>query len=118
MYDIHYHVYFTVSLLKYIEPKIRSSVRDLRLLDLMNDRDLCLGTSTIVWRLSSTNHYLGLAGSNPGDSGGECFCETQNLLFGINVGADNLPISGYASLNEVAFRYHSRAHIVPSAFFD
>jgi hypothetical protein len=43
MYDIHYHVYFIVSLLKYIEPKIRSSVRDLRLLDLMNDRDLCIG---------------------------------------------------------------------------
>ena len=65
-----------------------------------------------------TNHYLGSAGSNPGDSGGGCFSETQNLLFGINVGADNLPISGNTSLNEVASRYHSRAHIVPSAFFD
>ena len=65
-----------------------------------------------------TKHYLGSAGSNPGDSGGGCFSETQNLLFGINVGADNLPISGNTSLNEVASRYHSRAHIVPSAFFD
>ena len=65
-----------------------------------------------------TNHYLGSAGSNPGDSGGGCFSETQNLLFGINVGADNLPISGNTSLNEVASRYHSRAHIVPSVFFD
>lgn len=41
-----------------------------------------------------TKHYLGSAGSNPGDSGGGCFSETQNLLFGINVGADNLPILG------------------------
>lgn len=65
-----------------------------------------------------TNHYLGSAGSNPGDSGGGCFSETQNLLFGINVGADNLPISGNTTLNEVGSRYHSRAHIVPSAFFD
>jgi hypothetical protein len=65
-----------------------------------------------------TNHYLGSAGSNPGDSGGGCFSETQNLLFGINVGADNIPISGNTSLNEVASRYHSRAHIVPSVFFD
>jgi hypothetical protein len=64
-----------------------------------------------------TNHYFGSAGSNPGDSGG-CFSETQNLLFGINVGADNLPISGNTTLNEVGSRYHSRAHIVPSAFFD
>ena len=33
-----------------------------------------------------TSHYLGSAGSNPGDSGGGlCFSETQNLLFGINV---------------------------------
>jgi hypothetical protein len=67
---------------------------------------------------AGTKHYLGSAGSNPGDSGGGCFSETQNLLFGINVGADNLPISGNTSLNEVASRYHSRAHIVPSAFFD
>ena len=44
-----------------------------------------------------TKHYLGSAGSNPGDSGGGCFSETQNLLFGINVGADNLPISGNPS---------------------
>jgi hypothetical protein len=65
-----------------------------------------------------TNHYLGSAGSNPGDSGGGCFSETQNLLFGINVGADNLPISGNTTLNKVGSRYHSRAHIVPSALFD
>ena len=65
-----------------------------------------------------TNHYLGSAGSNPGDSGGGCFSETQNLLFGINVGADNLPISENTTLNELGSRYHSRAHIVPSAFFD
>jgi hypothetical protein len=43
---------------------------------------------------------------------------TQNLLFGINVGADNLPISGNTTLNEVGSQYHSRAHIVPSAFLD
>jgi S1-C subfamily serine protease len=67
---------------------------------------------------AGTKHFLGSAGSNPGDSGGGCFSETQNLLFGINVGADNLPISGNTSLKEVASRYHSRAHIVPSAFFD
>jgi hypothetical protein len=67
---------------------------------------------------TGTKHYLGSAGSNPGDSGGGCFSETQNLLFGINVGADNLPITDNTTLNEVASRYHSRAHIVPSAFFD
>ena len=65
-----------------------------------------------------SKHYLGSAGSNPGDSGGGCFSETQNLLFGISVGADYLPITGNSSLNEVASRYHSRAHIISSAFFD
>jgi hypothetical protein len=65
-----------------------------------------------------TSHYLGSAGSNPGDSGGGCFSETQNLLFGINVGADNIPISGSTTLNEVGSRYHSRAHIVSSAHFN
>jgi hypothetical protein len=65
-----------------------------------------------------TKHYLGSSGSNPGDSGGGCFSETQNLLFGINAGADTIPISENTTLNELGSRYHSRAHIVPSAFFD
>jgi hypothetical protein len=62
--------------------------------------------------------HLGSSGSNPGDSGGGCFSETQNLLFGINAGADTIPISENTTLNELGSRYHSIAHIVPSAFFD
>jgi hypothetical protein len=43
---------------------------------------------------------------------------TPNLLFGINVGPDNLPISGNTPLKEVGSLYHSRAQIVSSDFFD
>jgi hypothetical protein len=38
-------------------------------------------------------HFLGSASSNPGDSGGGCFSEASNILYGINVGCENIPIT-------------------------
>ena len=65
-----------------------------------------------------TSRYPGSSVSNPGDSGGGCFSETQNLLFGIIAGPDIIPISENTTLNELGSRYHSRAHIIPCVFFD
>lgn len=66
---------------------------------------------------SAVGHMLGSAGSNPGDSGGGCFSLSSRHLFGINVGSDNLPISGETTLNHLGSRFPSCAHIVPSSVF-
>ena len=65
-----------------------------------------------------SGHFLGSPAANPGDSGGGCFAEKCNTLFGINVGCDSVDISGKTPLSQLGTRYPARAHILPSIFFE
>jgi len=66
---------------------------------------------------NSNGHFLGSAGSNPGESGGGCFSEINNTLYGINVGCDRIPIHDNTTLFQLGTRHPARAHIVPSSYF-
>jgi len=64
--------------------------------------------------LNSLGHMLGSAGANPGDSGGPCFDVNFQILFGVNVGVENVPITDGTTLFELGTRHAARAHILPS----
>jgi hypothetical protein len=66
---------------------------------------------------NSNGHFLGSAGSNLGESGGGCFSELDNTLYGINVGCDRIPIHDNTTLFQLGTRNPARAHIVPSLYF-
>jgi hypothetical protein len=72
--------------------------------------------------INKFGHVLGSAGADPGDSGGPCIDEISGELIGMNVGSENIHISGSDTVNEaydkVSSRFASRAHIIPvSSFF-
>jgi hypothetical protein len=80
-----------------------------------------LSTSKGVISSSLINKFglqLGSSGASPGDSGGPCFDESNGQLIGINVGCEDISISiendtGAQIFEKIAFRYASRAHIIP-----
>jgi hypothetical protein len=74
------------------------------------------GVVTSVYH-NSNGHFLGSAGSNPGESGGGCYSELNNTLYGINVGCERIPIHDNTRLFELGTRHPARAHIVPSSYF-
>jgi hypothetical protein len=65
---------------------------------------------------NSNGHFLGSAGSNPGESGGGYFSEITNTLYGINVGCERIPIHDNTTLFQLGTRHPARAHIVPSSY--
>eukprot|EP00128_Syssomonas_multiformis_P015251 Colp12_sorted_trinity150504_noHs@29849 len=68
-------------------------------------------------RLNSNGHILGSAGANLGDSGGGCFAQEGVVLYGINVGGDQVAITESTTLGQLGTRYPSRAHILPAPCF-
>ena len=67
--------------------------------------------------LTEKRQYLVFTESNSDHSGGGCFAEMSNSLFGISAGCDTTYLRGTKNFNTSDPRYPSRAQIIPSIFF-
>ncbi len=85
--------------------------------DVTNPLSIARGIVTST-KYNRRGHFLGSAGSNPGDSGGGCFDERSDIIYGINVGCDEVAISGETTLCQLGTRYPARSRILPCVFFN